>query len=134
MVAGPAEAAAPLRVHVLPFLERMELAYAVADLAVSRSGASNIAEMTVCGVPMLLIPYPFATENHQEANARELERAGAARVLLDGDLTPDVLAARILQFVDDPVATERMRAASAAWGKPDADERLAALVTGAVAR
>ena len=67
------------RADVLPFLERMELAYAVADLAVTRAGASNIAEMTVCGVPMLLIPYPFATENHQEANARELERAGAAR-------------------------------------------------------
>jgi UDP-N-acetylglucosamine--N-acetylmuramyl-(pentapeptide) pyrophosphoryl-undecaprenol N-acetylglucosamine transferase len=134
VVEGPAHAASPLRVHVLPFLERMELAYAVADLAVSRAGASNIAEMTVCGVPMLLIPYPFATENHQEANARELERAGAARVLLDAQLAPDALARGIVQLVDDPAATERMRGASAAWGKPDADERLAALVAEVVAR
>ena len=83
---------------------------------------------------MLLVPYPFATENHQEANARELERAGAARVLLDADLTPDVLARA------HPGARGRPRwppsgceAASAAWGKPDADERAGRARAGAVA-
>ncbi len=79
VVAAPAASTMDLRVHVLSFLDRMELAYAVADLAVSRAGATSIAEMTVCGIPMVLVPYPFATENHQEANARELERAGARR-------------------------------------------------------
>lgn len=117
-----------LRLHVLPFLDRMELAYAIADLAVTRAGASSIAEMTVCGLPMILVPYPFATENHQEANARELERAGAAQVVLDADLAAEDLARRILNLVDDGALRATMAAASAAWGTPDADVRLADLV------
>jgi UDP-N-acetylglucosamine--N-acetylmuramyl-(pentapeptide) pyrophosphoryl-undecaprenol N-acetylglucosamine transferase len=128
VVAGPANADMALRVHVLPYLDRMELAYAVADLAVTRAGATSIAEMTVCGVPMILVPYPYATENHQEANARELERCGAAEVQLDADLSPDGLAHRILAIVDDQERRAAMAAASRAWGKPDADVRLAALV------
>ncbi len=129
VVAGPAHAHAPLT-HVLPFLERMELAYAVADLAVTRSGATSIAEMTVCGIPMLLVPYPFATENHQEANARELERSGAADVELDTRLTPDGLARRIVDLVDGRERRAAMGAASREWGRPEADAALARLVVG----
>jgi UDP-N-acetylglucosamine--N-acetylmuramyl-(pentapeptide) pyrophosphoryl-undecaprenol N-acetylglucosamine transferase len=132
VVAGPAASAAAPRTHVLPFLERMELAYAIADLAVTRSGATSIAEMTACGIPMLLVPYPFATENHQEANAREMERSGAAAVALDAELTPDGLARSILQLVDARDRRNTMAAASRAWGRPDADVALAAVVVGAV--
>jgi UDP-N-acetylglucosamine--N-acetylmuramyl-(pentapeptide) pyrophosphoryl-undecaprenol N-acetylglucosamine transferase len=128
VMAGPAAADMELRLRVLPFLDRMELAYAVADLAVTRAGATSIAEMTVCGVPMILVPYPYATENHQEANARELERVGAAEVQLDAELSPDGLAHRILAIVDDHERRAAMAAASRAWGRPDADVRLAALV------
>ena len=128
VVAPPAAAEKALRVHVLPFLDRMELAYAVADLAVTRAGASSIAEMAVCGVPMILVPYPYATENHQEANARELERCGAAEVQLDAELSADGLATRILAIVDDGERRAAMAAASHGWGRPDADVRLAALV------
>jgi UDP-N-acetylglucosamine--N-acetylmuramyl-(pentapeptide) pyrophosphoryl-undecaprenol N-acetylglucosamine transferase len=128
VVAGPAAAEMSLRVHVLPYLDRMELAYAVADLAVTRAGATSIAEMTVCGVPMILVPYPYATENHQEANARELERCGAAEVLLDAELSAEGLAHRILALVDDDERRAAMSVASRAWGRPDADERLATLV------
>jgi len=128
VMTGPAAADMSLRVHVLPFLDRMELAYAVADLAVTRAGATSIAEMTVCGVPMILVPYPYATENHQEANARELERCGAAEVQLDDELSPEGLARRILGIVDDDARRAGMAAASRAWAKPDADVRLAALV------
>lgn len=130
VVAGPAAGGAP-RTHVLPFLDRMELAYAVADLAVTRSGATSIAEMTVCGIPMLLVPYPFATENHQEANARELERTGAAAVELDTDLTAEGLANRITVLVDERERRGAMATASRAWGRPDADVALAELVVGA---
>jgi UDP-N-acetylglucosamine--N-acetylmuramyl-(pentapeptide) pyrophosphoryl-undecaprenol N-acetylglucosamine transferase len=133
VVAGPASAEMAVRVHVRPFLDRMELAYAVADLAVTRAGASSIAEMTVCGVPMILVPYPYATENHQEANARELERLGAADVQLDTDLSPEGLTERILSIVDDDARRASMAAASRAWGRPDADARLAALVVEAAA-
>jgi UDP-N-acetylglucosamine--N-acetylmuramyl-(pentapeptide) pyrophosphoryl-undecaprenol N-acetylglucosamine transferase len=124
----------PLRVRVLPFLDRMDLAYALADLAVTRAGATSIAEMTVCGVPMILVPYPHATENHQEANARELERAGAADVELDADLSPQGLVHRIIEGVDDRGRRAAMAEASAAWGKPDADRRLAQIVIEAAAR
>jgi UDP-N-acetylglucosamine--N-acetylmuramyl-(pentapeptide) pyrophosphoryl-undecaprenol N-acetylglucosamine transferase len=104
------------------------LAYALADLAVTRAGATSIAEMAVCGVPMILVPYPYATENHQEANAAEMVRAGAADLVLDSDLSPEGLARRILEVVDDPDRRARMAAASADWGKPDAAADLASLV------
>lgn len=121
-----------LTIHVMPFLERMELAYAVADLAVTRAGSTSIAEMTVCGMPMVLVPYPFATENHQEANARELEGAGAAIVQRDADLTAEGLARLIGDVARDRDRLARMSGAASAWGKPDADVRLASLVVGAI--
>jgi UDP-N-acetylglucosamine--N-acetylmuramyl-(pentapeptide) pyrophosphoryl-undecaprenol N-acetylglucosamine transferase len=119
-----------LRVHVLPYLERMELALAAVDLAVSRAGSSHLAELAVCGVPAILVPYPHATENHQEANARELERAGAAEVALESDLSAERLADLVVALVDDRERRRAMSAAARAWARPDAAERLAALVEG----
>jgi UDP-N-acetylglucosamine--N-acetylmuramyl-(pentapeptide) pyrophosphoryl-undecaprenol N-acetylglucosamine transferase len=127
-VAEAAGRATRLRVRVLPFLERMELAYAAADLAVARAGATSIAELTVCGLPSILIPYPYATEDHQEANARELERVGAARVLLDRELSAETLVRSLLELVDNEELRRRMGERASAWSKPDADARLAALV------
>jgi UDP-N-acetylglucosamine--N-acetylmuramyl-(pentapeptide) pyrophosphoryl-undecaprenol N-acetylglucosamine transferase len=121
-----------LRVRALPFLERMELAYAVADLVVARAGASSIAEITVCGLPAILVPYPHATADHQEANARAVERAGAAVVVRDVELTPRVLGTRIATLLADPGALARMGERAEAWAKPDAAARLAELVEGAV--
>jgi UDP-N-acetylglucosamine--N-acetylmuramyl-(pentapeptide) pyrophosphoryl-undecaprenol N-acetylglucosamine transferase len=126
IVADPA-AAAP-GVHVLPFLERMELAYAVADLAVSRAGSTTIAEQTICGIPAILVPYPHATEHHQEANAREIERAGAAEIVLDAALTPELFVERIGALLDDPGRLTSMSANAVAWAKPDAAERFGTLV------
>jgi UDP-N-acetylglucosamine--N-acetylmuramyl-(pentapeptide) pyrophosphoryl-undecaprenol N-acetylglucosamine transferase len=120
---------ADLLVKSVPFLDRMELALAVADLAVARAGASSIAELTVCGVPSILVPYPYATDNHQEENAREVERAGAAEVLLDANLSPQVLARRVVALTDDPDRRKQMSERASAWSKPDAAERLAALVS-----
>jgi UDP-N-acetylglucosamine--N-acetylmuramyl-(pentapeptide) pyrophosphoryl-undecaprenol N-acetylglucosamine transferase len=117
-----------LLVRTLPFLERMELAYAVADLVVCRSGASAVAEVTACGLPSLLIPYPYATGRHQEANARALRRAGAASVLLDEHLTPEELAERIESLVDHQERLTSMGERARAFGRPDAAERVAELV------
>jgi UDP-N-acetylglucosamine--N-acetylmuramyl-(pentapeptide) pyrophosphoryl-undecaprenol N-acetylglucosamine transferase len=128
VVAEAASRPMALRVRVLPFLDRMELAYAVADLAVARAGATSIAEMAVCGIPAILIPYPHATEDHQTANARELEKAGAAEVYMDAELSSDGLARRILDLMDDDGRRRSMAARAAAWAKPDADVRLADLV------
>ncbi|MEP6477589.1 MAG: undecaprenyldiphospho-muramoylpentapeptide beta-N-acetylglucosaminyltransferase [Actinomycetota bacterium] len=128
VVSAAAQEPMALRVRALPFLDRMELAYAAADAVVARAGATTIAELAVCGLASLLIPYPHATADHQEANARELERAGAAEVLVDVALRPDDLAARIVRFADDPARRNDMAARAAAWGTPDAAARLAAVV------
>jgi UDP-N-acetylglucosamine--N-acetylmuramyl-(pentapeptide) pyrophosphoryl-undecaprenol N-acetylglucosamine transferase len=128
VVAGAAAADMPLRVRVLPYLERMDLALAITDLAVARAGAGHIAELTVCGVPSILVPYPYATEDHQEANARVLVDAGAAELYLDAELSPQGLASRILDVVGDPDRMRRMARAAGAWGRPDAAGRLAGLV------
>jgi UDP-N-acetylglucosamine--N-acetylmuramyl-(pentapeptide) pyrophosphoryl-undecaprenol N-acetylglucosamine transferase len=117
-----------LLVRVVGTIERMELALAIADAAVSRAGAGHIAELTACGVPMILIPYPHATEHHQEANAREVERAGAAEVATELDLTADALARRIVGLVDDDRRRAAMAEAATRWARPDADARLADLV------
>jgi UDP-N-acetylglucosamine--N-acetylmuramyl-(pentapeptide) pyrophosphoryl-undecaprenol N-acetylglucosamine transferase len=117
-----------LIVRTVPFLERMELALSVADLAIARAGANTIHELAACSIPAILVPYPHAADDHQEANARELERAGAADVYRDRDLTPDGLARRILSLAADRERRSVMAKAGAAWAKPDADERVAELV------
>lgn len=117
-----------LLVRTIPFLERMELAYAAADLVVSRAGATTIAELTVSGLPAVLVPYPYATGRHQEANARALQRAGGASILLDDQVTADSLAARIEDLIGFDERLRAMAEASARFGRPDAAERLADLV------
>jgi UDP-N-acetylglucosamine--N-acetylmuramyl-(pentapeptide) pyrophosphoryl-undecaprenol N-acetylglucosamine transferase len=117
-----------LVVRSQPFLDRMELALAVADVAVARAGANTVHELAACAIPAILVPYPHATDDHQLANAKELELAGAAEIFLDRELTPQGLADRIEALLDDDGRRAAMAAAAAAWARPDADERVAALV------
>lgn len=139
LITGPAHAAtidaalrsSRLTVRVLPFVERMDLAYAVADLLVARAGASTVAEVSVCGVPSLLIPYPHATRRHQEANARALVRAGGADALSDDDLTGETLAARIDGMLGGIEALRVMGDRARAWSRPDAADALARVVVAA---
>jgi UDP-N-acetylglucosamine--N-acetylmuramyl-(pentapeptide) pyrophosphoryl-undecaprenol N-acetylglucosamine transferase len=115
-------------VRVRGFLERMELAYAIADVVVARAGATTVAEIAVCGIPSLLIPYPYATGRHQEANARALQRAGAASMLLDDELDGSVLADRIGRLIDDHERLREMGERARAWARPGAAEDLADVV------
>lgn len=140
VLAGPAHADAtrsalgdPPRVpvRVLPFLERIELAYAAADLVVARAGASTVAEVSVCGIPSILVPYPYATGRHQEANARALQRAGGASVLHDDELTGAVLAERVAELLDAPARLSAMGERARAWSRPDAASALASVVRAA---
>ncbi len=80
---------------VLPYIHDMAGAYASADLVVSRSGATTVAELAVCGKQAVLIPYPYAADNHQEHNARSLADRGGAAVIVQKDLTPAALAEEI---------------------------------------
>ncbi len=127
LLAGPAHADAiraaissEVPVRVLAFLERMDLAYAIADLVVARAGATTVAEVSVCGIPSILIPYPYATGRHQEANARVLQRAGAASILMDDDLDGAVLAERVEAMLDDEAGLRAMGRRAAEWSRPDA--------------
>jgi UDP-N-acetylglucosamine--N-acetylmuramyl-(pentapeptide) pyrophosphoryl-undecaprenol N-acetylglucosamine transferase len=127
VVGDAVDPSAAVIVRPVPFIDRMDRALAVAGLAVSRAGGS-VAELAACGLPAILVPYPHATENHQEFNAEEVAAAGAARVLRDADLSPSALAAGILALVDDDAALAAMAAAASAWARPDAATRIAALV------
>ncbi|MGE5527918.1 MAG: undecaprenyldiphospho-muramoylpentapeptide beta-N-acetylglucosaminyltransferase [Patescibacteria group bacterium] len=108
------------RAHTEPYLYRIADAYAAADLVVARSGAISLAEMTARGLPMILVPFPYATADHQTYNARALARRGAARIIPDRELTGERLLAEVLPLLRDPAVLAEMRRASLAASRPDA--------------
>jgi len=109
---------------VYPFIDDMGSAYAVSDLVVSRAGALTLAEITACGKPCILIPFPFATADHQRYNAQALEKKGAAMVILQKDLTPRVLADRITSLLSDEARLKQMAEKSRSLGRPEASALL----------
>lgn len=119
---------------VLPFIYDMAGAYACADLVVCRSGALTLAELTALGKPALLIPYPHAANNHQEANARALEKANAAKVLLDGEATGERLAGEIQALLGDKAALSGMAARCRGLGRPDAAAKVYGILEQLAAR
>lgn len=110
----------PANLTVLPYLYDMPRALAAADLVVGRAGASGLAEITARGLPALLIPFPHATGNHQEHNARALVARGAAEMILDAELTGTALAAKLEEITGTPGRLEKMAEASRGLGKPRA--------------
>lgn len=117
------------RLIVEPYLYQMDKAMACADLVVSRAGAISIAEITARGLPAVLIPFPGAAEGHQEKNARALERAGAAVVVLQQELTGEVLLRVIESLLDDNARLERMSRNSRMLGRPGAADALVGIIT-----
>jgi UDP-N-acetylglucosamine--N-acetylmuramyl-(pentapeptide) pyrophosphoryl-undecaprenol N-acetylglucosamine transferase len=89
---------AGVKAVVLPYVVDMAGAYAAADLVISRSGATTVAELAVCGKRAVLVPFPFAADNHQEHNARTLAARGAAEVVLQSELTAEKLAAMMEKY------------------------------------
>ena len=116
--------ALPFEATVTPFIDRMDEAYAGADLVLCRAGAMTLAELTVFGKAAILVPYPFAIYDHQRSNAESLQERGAAAVILDQELTGEVLAERIRGYFTDRSRLERMAAAARALGRPDAAARI----------
>ena len=105
---------------LLPYLERMEYALAIADMVVSRAGASLLAEVTAKGLPMLLVPYPHAAANHQEYNARELADRGAAVMINDKDLNGNILLEAVLPILQDDGKLKGLAAGALAAANPEA--------------
>jgi UDP-N-acetylglucosamine--N-acetylmuramyl-(pentapeptide) pyrophosphoryl-undecaprenol N-acetylglucosamine transferase len=119
-----------IRVEVVDFIDDMAAAYAAADVVVCRAGATSIAELTVLGIPAVLVPYPHATGDHQTANARALEQAGGAVMIADGDLDGASLRAAVEPLLTDPTRHAEVAAAARAFGRPDAAANVARLVLG----
>ncbi len=105
---------------VVPFIEDMGKAYAWADLVLCRAGASTIAELCAAGIPAVLVPFAAAIHDHQAHNARHLERAGAAELILEKDLDANVLQEKILNLLADKERLLRMGEAARSLACPDA--------------
>jgi UDP-N-acetylglucosamine--N-acetylmuramyl-(pentapeptide) pyrophosphoryl-undecaprenol N-acetylglucosamine transferase len=110
---------------VAAFHHRMEEAYGASDFAVARSGAASLAELSHFGLPAILIPYPFAADDHQTANARIFERAGAAVLLPEPEATADRLSGSIASFLDSPARVTEMSRRSRELAPDRAAERVA---------
>ncbi len=104
----------------VPYEERMAAVYTAADVVVCRAGAMTVAELAAAGVPSVLVPLPGAPGDHQTANARVLERSGAALVLVDGELDADRLARVLDGLLGDPDRLGSMARAAASLGRADA--------------
>jgi UDP-N-acetylglucosamine--N-acetylmuramyl-(pentapeptide) pyrophosphoryl-undecaprenol N-acetylglucosamine transferase len=119
------EAGATGVVHPVAYLDRMDSAYAAADVALCRAGAGTVAELAVTGLPAVLVPYPFATGDHQRENAAELVAAEAARVVPDEEASAETIGPIIEELAADAARLERMAAGARSVGRPDAANELA---------
>lgn len=117
---------------LLRYCDRMELAIAVADLAVSRAGSATVSEFCAIGVPAVYVPYPVGN-GEQRFNAADVVAAGGAQLVLDADFTPAWVAAHLVPLLQDRASIAEMAARSAAVGARDGTDRMVALIARALA-
>lgn len=110
---------------VVPFIDDMAAAYARADLALCRAGATTLAELACTGTPSVLVPFPFAAHDHQTGNARAMEDAGGAVLVPESETEDRDMSALILGLVHDPERRERMAAGARSLARPDAADTVA---------
>ncbi len=116
-----------LPAEVCAFIENVPEVFARADLVVSRAGAMTVAELAAAGKAALLIPFPSATDQHQLENAKTLERGGAARIVLEADLTPERLVREIRDLLGRPERLREMERNARLLARPDAAQHIADL-------
>ena len=109
-------------VRVYPFLNEIQNAYLVADIAVSRAGASAVFELAAFGVPAVFVPYPYAADDHQKRNVDVLANNGAAVVIDNPSLNGESLETIILSLLEDKSRRADMSARLRTWSKADADD------------
>jgi UDP-N-acetylglucosamine--N-acetylmuramyl-(pentapeptide) pyrophosphoryl-undecaprenol N-acetylglucosamine transferase len=113
--------------RVMPFIEDMAEAYAWADLVICRAGAMTIAELAAVGAASVLVPFPYAVDDHQTHNARYLVEAGAAILLPESSLTAESLASLLGQLLSDRSRLQAMACAARERARPDAADTVADL-------
>lgn len=121
-----------IQAAVLPFIDDMASAYAAASLVVCRAGGTTLAELTLLGVPAVLIPLPSATDDHQRHNAFRLAQKGAALLMTQAELAPDRLADVVVDLLSHEPRLARMRAASMSLGCPMATGNVVTRICGMV--
>jgi UDP-N-acetylglucosamine--N-acetylmuramyl-(pentapeptide) pyrophosphoryl-undecaprenol N-acetylglucosamine transferase len=119
---------------VRPFIHDMAARFQQADVLICRSGATTVAEVAAAGKAAIFVPFPFATDDHQRKNAEAFANAGAGRMILQKDLTPERLAQELAWFIEHPAEITRMEEASRKLGRPDAAERCVELAMSLVGR
>ena len=115
-------------VRCMAFLDRMDLAYAAADVALCRSGAGTVAELAAAGLPSILVPYPHAPADHQTANAQPLVRAGGAVMVPDSEAAADRIGTIAEELLGDEELRSRMSAGAKGLARPNAADDLATWV------
>jgi UDP-N-acetylglucosamine--N-acetylmuramyl-(pentapeptide) pyrophosphoryl-undecaprenol N-acetylglucosamine transferase len=120
--------------EVVPFIRDMPAAFAAADLVVCRSGAGSVSELAAAGKPSVLVPFPFAADDHQTRNAEVVERGGAARLVLDKDMNGAKLFSLVSELTQAPETLARMGQAARKFSRPGAAQRAADILEQAAAR
>lgn len=120
-------------IRVVPFIHNMADSYAMADLIICRSGALTLAEITVCGKPSILVPFPAAAADHQTKNAQALVNAGASRILFEKSLHAQDFFHAIMNLIHDKNELNKMSTASKKLGRPNATKEIVDHIFKAVA-
>ena len=120
-------------VRILPFINNMADAYSISDLLICRSGALTLAEITICGKPALLIPYPHAAGDHQTKNAESLSQAGAARLLTEKNLGSKKFLHTIMSLIHNQKELDKMSSSSLSLGHPNATKKIVDHIIEAIA-
>ena len=118
----------PADIQIVPYINNMHLVMSAADLVIARSGAITVSEIAALGKPSMLIPSPNVVRNHQEQNAREFEKHGAAAVITEDELTPETLYNKMMSMIMNPAELSRMSAALKSLAQTDALEKMYALI------
>jgi UDP-N-acetylglucosamine--N-acetylmuramyl-(pentapeptide) pyrophosphoryl-undecaprenol N-acetylglucosamine transferase len=109
-----------IEADIRPFIQDMSAAYRLADIVIGRAGAGTVFELAALGKPSILIPYPYAADDHQTANARMLGNCGGAKVIAQSDLNPDLLAEMLTGFMNDRASLNEMGRKAKQAAMPDA--------------
>ena len=116
-------------INIVPYIYDMANVMAASDLVVARAGAMTLSELTALKIPSILIPSPYVTANHQEHNARALEEKGAAIVILEKDLTSDILYKQILSLAQDKNTLKKMSSNAGKLAITDAADKIYTIVS-----
>jgi UDP-N-acetylglucosamine--N-acetylmuramyl-(pentapeptide) pyrophosphoryl-undecaprenol N-acetylglucosamine transferase len=129
-----AYAALGVKALVYPFFAEMNLALGAATIAVSRAGASSLAELAAMRLPSLLVPFPYAADNHQFHNGRAFADTGAAWLLEQKDATPEKVAGLLVELVENAASRKQIQGALDPWHAPKAAEQIAEIILSACVR